>query len=113
MAGLPLNDLRSVCPMPSSVNLQPVRDSLTHHPSSHGWAPSPALMPCNVMCIRVCVFCKVFEVCVANKVVVVCIHFSIYLLSLPMDFMHLMMCFGCPQLCMHSFGVGLGKRVCI
>ena len=32
-----------------------IKDSLTHCPSSQGWAPS-ALLSCHVMCICVCVF---------------------------------------------------------
>ena len=32
-----------------------IKDSLTHRPSSQGWAPS-VLLSCHVMCICVCVF---------------------------------------------------------
>ena len=54
-----------------------IKDSLTHRPSSQGWAPS-VLLSCHVMCICVCVFIDVLGF-VDNILEVVFIYLFLYL----------------------------------
>ena len=57
-----------------------VKDSLTHRPSSQGWAPS-VLLSCHVMCICVCVFLYgCFGICgyIGGGFISLSIYLSIY-----------------------------------